>query len=85
MGEMKNAANFRMYLNGQLASFAKELGDAPNVRIIDDPMTATVANTSTPTTVPSSAKTKDAPAKNAAPKSEVLQRANRTVCSFWAK
>jgi len=72
LGEVKNGASFRTYLDGQLARFAKELGDAPNVRIIDDPMTATVANTLTPTTVTSSAKTKDAPAKNAAPKSEVF-------------
>jgi hypothetical protein len=69
-GEVKNAASFRTYLDGQLASLAKESGDAPNVRIIDDPMTATVASPSTPTTVNGSAKTKDAPAKSSAAKSE---------------
>ncbi|MDQ3755451.1 MAG: FecR domain-containing protein [Acidobacteriota bacterium] len=50
LGEVKNAASFRTYLDGQLASFAKELRDAPNVRIIDDPLTATVVNTSAPAT-----------------------------------
>jgi hypothetical protein len=73
MGEVKDAASFRTYLDGQLAGFAKELGDAPNVRIVDDPLTAAVANTPASTTVKNgSAKTKDAPAKNAAPKSEVF-------------
>jgi len=72
LGEVKNGANFRTYLDGQLARFTKELRDAPSVRIVDDPMTATVTNTSTPTTVNGSAKTKDAPAKNVATKSEVF-------------
>ncbi len=72
LGEVKNGASFRTYIDGQLARFARELEDAPNVRIIDDPMTATVANTSTPTTVNGSAKTEDAPAKKAATKSEVF-------------
>jgi hypothetical protein len=72
LGEVKNAASFRTYLEGQLANFAKELGDAPNVRIIDDPLTAKVANTPAATTVNGSAKTKAAPAKNAASKSEVF-------------
>ncbi len=43
LGEVKNAAAFRTYLDGQLARFTKENGDMPNVRIIEDPMTATVA------------------------------------------
>lgn len=43
LGSVKDAASFRTYLDGQLARFAKENGDMPNVRIIDDPMTATVA------------------------------------------
>jgi hypothetical protein len=72
LGEVKDAAKFRTYLDEQLASFAKELGDAPNVRFVDDPMTATAAGSSTPTTMNGSAKTKDAPAKNAANKSEVF-------------
>ncbi|MEJ7848214.1 MAG: FecR domain-containing protein [Pyrinomonadaceae bacterium] len=45
LGEVKNAMEFRTYLDGQLARFAKESGDMPNVRIIDDPMTATAAST----------------------------------------
>jgi hypothetical protein len=69
LGEVKNAASFRTYLDGQLARFANESGDMPNVRIIDDPMTATVANTSTST---KSAKPNAAPEKNAANKSEVF-------------
>lgn len=71
LGEVKNAASFRTYLDGQLANFAKELGEAPRVRIVDDPLTATVAP-STPTTVNGNAKTKDSPAKTAATKSEVF-------------
>jgi hypothetical protein len=72
LGEVKNGASFRTYLDSQLSRFAKELNDAPNVRIIDDPMTATAANASTPTTENNGAKTKDTPAKNPATKSEVF-------------
>lgn len=43
LGSVKDPASFRTYLDGQLARFAKENGDMPNVRIIDDPMTATPA------------------------------------------
>ena len=67
LGEVKNAASFRTYLDGQLANFAKELGDAPNVRIVDDPLTATV-------TTPSAASanvTTNAPAKKTNAKSEL--------------
>lgn len=46
LGEVKNGANFRAYLDGQLANVAKESEGALNVRIIDDPLTAKVANTS---------------------------------------
>jgi hypothetical protein len=42
LGEVKNAANFRTYLDGQIAKFSDENGGMPNVRIIDDPMTAAV-------------------------------------------
>ena len=42
LGEVKDAASFRTYLDGQLARFAKESGDMPNIRIIDDPLTAKV-------------------------------------------
>ncbi|HVE59761.1 MAG TPA: FecR domain-containing protein [Pyrinomonadaceae bacterium] len=72
LGEVKDAASFRTYLDAQIANFAKESKDVPNVRIIDDPMTATVANPKTPETVDNGAKTKDAPVKNAAAKSELL-------------
>ncbi len=41
MGEVKDAGSFRTYLDGQLARFAKESGNAMNVRVIDDPLTAT--------------------------------------------
>ena len=68
LAEVKNAANFRAFLDGQLADLAKETEGKMNVRIIDDPMTATVTNTS----AYNGAKTKDAPAKNAATKSEEL-------------
>jgi hypothetical protein len=69
LGEVKDAASFRTYLDGQLARFAKESEDAPNVRIIDDPLTAKVANTPAST---KSAKTNTAPAKNVATKSELF-------------
>ena len=42
LGEVKDAAAFRTYLDGQLARFAKESGVVPNIRVIDDPMTAPV-------------------------------------------
>jgi hypothetical protein len=47
LGEVKNAANFRAFLDGQLAELSKETGNALNVRIIDDPQTA-VAKTGVP-------------------------------------
>jgi hypothetical protein len=43
LGEIKDAANFRNFLNAQLARFASENGDMPSVRIIDDPMTTQAA------------------------------------------
>ncbi|HEX8286761.1 MAG TPA: FecR domain-containing protein [Pyrinomonadaceae bacterium] len=72
LGEVKNAANFRTYLDEQLTSFAKQSSDVSKVRIIDDPLTAAVASPSISTAVNGSAKTKDAPAKDAASKSEVF-------------
>lgn len=45
LGEVKNAANFRTYLEGQIANFSKETEGALKLRIIDDPMTATIAKT----------------------------------------
>jgi hypothetical protein len=71
LGEVKDAAGFRTYVDGQLAAFAKESEGALNVRIIDDPLTAKAANN--PTQTPDkSAKTKDTPAKNAAAKEELF-------------
>ncbi|HEX9962354.1 MAG TPA: FecR domain-containing protein [Pyrinomonadaceae bacterium] len=70
LGEVKNAGNFRTYLDSQLARFANESGnDMPNVRIVDDPLTAKVANAPVSTT---NAKPNAAPAKNAAPESELF-------------
>lgn len=69
LGEVKDAASFRTYLDGQIANLAKESNDAPSVRIIDDPLTATVTNISAST---KGATTNAAPAKNAATKSELF-------------
>jgi hypothetical protein len=70
LGEVKNAASFRTYFDGQLARFTNEsAGNAPNVRIIDDPFAATVTNTSASTTT---AKPNAARAKNAATKPELF-------------
>jgi hypothetical protein len=62
LGSLKDAAGFRTYLDGQLARFAKEAGGhAPNIRIVDDPMTATVTNTTAaPKTAAPKSATKDA-------------------------
>jgi hypothetical protein len=68
-GEVKDAAKFRTYLDGQLASFAKESRDLPNVRFIDDPLTATVTNTPAAT---KTEKSNAANAKKVAAKSEVF-------------
>ena len=42
MGELKNGAEFRTYLEGQIASLAKDSGKSLNVRIVDDPSTADI-------------------------------------------
>lgn len=70
LGEVKDAAKFRGYLDGQLASFAKDSGNAVKVSIIDDPMTVTGADSSASTPVNENAKIKDT-TKNAA-KSEQI-------------
>ena len=72
LGEVKDAANFRTYLDGQLANFAKDSGNTLNVRIVDDPLTATVANKTATTTVNGSVNTKTEPAKNTQVKPEEL-------------
>ncbi|HVF48667.1 MAG TPA: FecR domain-containing protein [Pyrinomonadaceae bacterium] len=40
LGELKNAADFRPYLEGQIARFAREGKDSPAIRIVDDPLAA---------------------------------------------
>lgn len=40
LGELKNAADFSPYLEGQVARFASEGKDGPAVHIIDDPLSA---------------------------------------------
>jgi hypothetical protein len=43
LGELKDAAAFRTYLDGKLSRMlAEESGESMNVRVIDDPLTATV-------------------------------------------
>ncbi|HVF29576.1 MAG TPA: FecR domain-containing protein [Pyrinomonadaceae bacterium] len=46
LAEIKDPASFRGYVDGQIARLTKEAGDAPNFRVIDDPLTVQVANTS---------------------------------------
>ena len=43
LGEVKDPAAFRTYLSGQVARLSADGKDMPNVRIIDDPLTANVA------------------------------------------
>jgi len=78
LGEVKDAAGFRTYLDGQLARLAKESNDAPNIRIIDDPLTAsattpTATTTSATTNEPANggAEANGAPAKKSNAKSEL--------------
>lgn len=47
LGGVKDAASFRTYLNGQIATIGKENGEALNIRILDDPMTAVPASDAT--------------------------------------
>ena len=75
LGEVKNAANFRTYLEAQLARFANESGDLPKLRIVDDPLTATAANASSTTTAKSNA----ASAKNTAAKPELFVWINNDI------
>ncbi len=69
LGEVKDSASFRTYLEGQLTRLASESGNALNVRIIDDPLTAKVADTSAST---KTVKPNAVVAKNAATKPEEL-------------
>ena len=63
LGGVKNAANFRTYVDGQLARLANESGNAPNVRIIDDPLTVTSAPASTKGAKPNAENAKNAAAR----------------------
>ncbi len=65
LGAVKDAASFRTYLDGQLANFAKESEGALNIRIIDDPMTATLPKipVSPKTATPNAERTKNAETK----------------------
>ncbi|HEX8354831.1 MAG TPA: hypothetical protein VF611_18130, partial [Pyrinomonadaceae bacterium] len=40
LGELKNASDFRPYLEGQVARFAREGEDGPAIRILEDPLAA---------------------------------------------
>ncbi len=44
LSSVKDAANFRSYLDGQAARFTKDSGNALNIRVIDDPMTAAASS-----------------------------------------
>jgi hypothetical protein len=65
LGELKDAATFRTYLDGEISRFTKGSGDMPNIRIIDDPITAKVTNTLTPAATVKGA-------KSVAPKPELF-------------
>lgn len=43
LSELKNAASFRAFLDGELARPASGSGEMPKIKIIEDPLTATVA------------------------------------------
>jgi len=43
LGELKDPAAFRTYVQEQTARLAQESGDMPNIRIIEDPLTAKAA------------------------------------------
>jgi hypothetical protein len=62
LGDVKNAANFRTYVNEQVANLAAQSGDMPNVRLIEDPMN--VAPTKTAAVAKSKTSEKAAPAKS---------------------
>jgi ferric-dicitrate binding protein FerR (iron transport regulator) len=59
LGELKDAAAFRTYLDGKLSKLlAEESGDSMNVRVIDDPLTATVKTPAVTTDAASAKKSK---------------------------
>lgn len=69
LGEVKNAANFRTYLEGQIAGLANESGNKLKLRVIDDPSTEKAASSSDSKI---SASPKVSGAKNASAKPEEL-------------
>ena len=69
LGEVKNGASFRTYLDGQIANFAKETEGKLKLRIIDDPLTTTVTN-NPPS--PTTAKTNNVAAKTIGTNSELF-------------
>ncbi|MEO8649069.1 MAG: FecR domain-containing protein [Acidobacteriota bacterium] len=74
LGEVKDGASFRTYLDGQLARFANGTGDMPNIRIIDDPMTFTAS-----VTPRSAAKTPQVKDKVTGKKDEVFVWVNNDI------
>ncbi len=48
LGELKNAADFRPYLESQVAQFAREGRNSPAIRIVDDPLAAATQSSSAP-------------------------------------
>ena len=42
LSEIKDAATFRTYLDEQISRIANETGDAPKIRIVEDPLTAKI-------------------------------------------
>ena len=69
LGEVKDAAKFRAYLGEHLARFAKDSSDAPEVRVVEDPLTATAA---TDKQSKGGAETNGAAAKKSGAKSEMF-------------
>ena len=43
MGELKDPASFRAYLDSQIARLTKGSGDMPKVQVVDDPLTVKAA------------------------------------------
>ncbi|HEX7178009.1 MAG TPA: FecR domain-containing protein [Pyrinomonadaceae bacterium] len=48
LGELKNAAGFRPYLEGQAAQFAREGRNGASIRIVDDPLAAATQSNAAP-------------------------------------
>jgi hypothetical protein len=45
LGQVKDAAGFRSYIDSQIASIAKETGDMPKISVVGDPFAAKAATT----------------------------------------